>query len=819
MKRALPVDDVLPRLISALASHRAAVLTAPPGSGKTTRAPPALLDAGLAGDGKVVVLQPRRVAARMTARRIAHERGVRPGDEVGWVVRFEDRTSAKTRLEVLTEGLLTRRLQADPFLEGVGVVVLDEFHERSLHADMALSLLAEVQEVRDDLKILVMSATLDPAPIVAFFDGDCPVITAGGRPFPVEVRYLPRPDERPIVSQCVRLVRQALSDQPSGHVLAFLPGVGEISAAQEALSGLAGVDVLPLHGRLSAAAQDAALSPSAQRKVVLATNIAETSVTLEGVTAVVDSGLQRSPRFDPALGLTRLETSRISAASSDQRAGRAGRTGPGICYRLWTERQQALLSAQDAPAIQRADLARSVLEVLSWGGDPGTFRWFESPPEASVSQALALLGLLGAVEDGALTELGEQLARLPLHPRLGRVILAGHAAGCLRAAATAAALVSERDPWSRARLHTGLLDRVRLVTSGGSGADRRALAVVRQVRDQLVRVAGSARGPAARHSERDEAAILQALVAGFPDRVAQQRAPGGRRYRMASGRGAVLDEGLPAPALLVAAALTASGRGREPVIRAAAALEPGWLPTRRHVAVRFDSERRAVVSELEERYGALVLSRRPTSELPDPEAVSAMLAEAAAKDLRRALNIPPAVAAWQARASWLAHNLPELGLPDVSDVRAFLPLWCVGRRSFSELWRLDVLGELRNQMTWQQQVLVDREAPERVRVPSGSRVRLIYEAPDLAPILPARIQQLFGMEDSPRIASGRVPLRIHLLAPNNRPMQVTSDLKNFWATTYTQIRKDLRGRYPKHAWPEHPTAADAEDRPRRRRKT
>lgn len=813
----LPVDAVLPQLVSALASHRAAVLTAPPGSGKTTRAPPALLDAGIAGDGKVVVLQPRRVAARLTAQRIAWERGARPGGEVGWQVRFENRTSAETRIEVLTEGLLTRRLQSDPFLEGVGVVVLDEFHERSLHADLALSLLAEVQEVRDDLRILVMSATLDPAPVVSFFGGDCPVIEAGGRPFPVTVRYLPRPDDRRIEAQCVRLIRTALSET-GGHVLVFLPGVGEIERVRDALGEPAGVAVLPLHGRLSASAQDAALAPSTLRKVVLATNIAETSVTLDGVTAVVDSGLQRQPRFDPALGLSRLELVPISTASADQRAGRAGRTGPGVCYRLWTERQHALLSGRDAPAILRADLARTALEVLAWGSDPEGFRWFEPPPQASVSRAMGLLEQLGAVEDGALTEVGEQLVRLPVSPRLGRIILAGHATGCLHAAATAAALVSERDPWARANLHAGLLERIGLCTRGGGGGDRRALSVVRQVRDQLVRVAERACGPAPTHSERDDGAILRALIAGFPDRVGQQRAPESRRYLLASGRGAVLDEALPAPPLLVAASLTAGARGREPVIRTAAALREGWLQTRDRPVVRFDTERRTVVSEVETTYGAIVLSSRDSSAPPDPFEASRLLAEAAMADVGAALNITPAVEAWQARAGWLTHNFPELGLPDVTDVRAFLPDWCVGRRSFSELRKIDVLRALQEQLGWQRLVVLDREAPERIRVPSGSRIRLVYEAPDLAPILPARIQQLFGMADAPRLAGGRIPVRVHLLAPNNRPMQVTTDLKSFWASTYALVRKDLRGRYPKHAWPENPTAADAEDRPRRRRR-
>lgn len=817
MKQVLPVDAVLPELIAALRTHRAAVLTAPPGSGKTTRAPPALLDAGLAGDGRVVVLQPRRVAARLTARRIAQERGVRPGAEVGWRVRFENRTSAATRLEVLTEGLLTRRLQADPFLEDVGIVILDEFHERSLHADLALAMLAEVQEARPELRILIMSATLDPVPIVSFFGGDCGVVTAGGRPYPVAVRYLPRADDRRLEDQCVRLIRKALDEQASGHVLAFLPGVGEIERVRERLDGLDEA-VLPLHGRLPTAAQDVALSPSAERKVVLATNIAETSVTLDGVAAVVDSGLYRVPRFDPTMGMTRLETDRISAASAAQRAGRAGRTGPGTCYRMWTEPQQRLLPAYHPPAIQRADLTRTLLEVLAWGGSLDAFRWFEKPPASSLAQAMALLELLGAVEDGALTAVGEQLCRLPVEPRLGRVILAGHQAGCLRAAVTAAALVSERDPWARANIHAGLLDRISFVDRGGAGADRRALSRVRQVRDQLIRVAERALGRAARHSEDEPAAILSSLIAGFPDRVAQQREPESRRYRLANGRGAILDEALPCAPLLVAVSMTAGRRGQEAVIRASATLEPGWLTLQPADALFFDDERKAVVHETQERYGALVLARRKPSTPADPTAVSAILAEAAARDVDTALNIPRAVQAWQQRASWLAHNLPELGLPDVSDVTLFLPDWCVGLRSFAELWRIDVLGSLRKQMTWQQQVILDQEAPERIRVPSGSRVRLIYELPEQPPILPARIQQLFGMPKAPQIARGRVAVRVHFLAPNNRPMQITSDLESFWKSTYLEIRKSLRGRYPKHSWPERPAVDDAEDRPRRKRR-
>ena len=813
----LPVDAVIPELIAALQNHRAAVLLAPPGSGKTTRAPAALLDAGLAGDGRVVVLQPRRVAARLTAQRIAWERGSKPGEEVGWRVRFDNRTSAQTRLEVLTEGLLTRRLQSDPFLDGVGLVVLDEFHERSLQCDLALGMLAEVQEARPDLRVLVMSATLDPQPIVRFFDGDCPVIEAGGRPFPVEIRHVDRPDSRRLEDQCARLVHQALRDQDSGHVLVFLPGVGEIERVRGLLDALS-VPVLPLHGRLSADAQDAALAPSRQRKVVLATNIAETSVTLEGVRAVVDTGMRRTPQFDPVLGLSRLQQRPISKASAAQRAGRAGRTGPGVCYRMWTQRQHVLRNEQDAPSIRHAALDRVVLEVLAWCGDVSAFRWLDSPPEAHLQQALALLEQLGAIAQGQLTDVGRQLCQLPVTPRLGRVVLAGHAMGCLRAAATAAALVSERDPWSHSAVDDGLLARLDWVEQRGNKPDRRALAVVCRVRDQLIGAAKSVLGPAPRHREQDDTAILDALIAGFPDRVAQQRSTNGRRYLMAGGKGAVLDERLAPSPLLIAADLTAGEAGRDSVIRMAATLHRTQLVSQPHDVLFFDTDRKAVVCETQQRYGALVLGRRPASHTPDPQAVADLLAEAACARIDEAFNIPPAVRAWQARASWLAHNLPELGLVDVRDIRPFIPQWCLGHRSFADLWMMDVLGALRTLMTWQQQVVLDREAPERIEVPSGSRVRLFYAEPELPPILPARIQQLFGMKQAPKIAGGRVTVRVHLLAPNNRPMQITSDLESFWANTYAQVRKDLRGRYPHHAWPEHPTAADAQDRPTRKKR-
>ncbi len=795
----LPIADVLPEIVATLREHRVAVVIAPPGSGKTTGVPPALLDAGL---GPVALLQPRRAAARLIARHLARLRGGQTGGEVGYRIRFESQTSADTRLTVLTEGLLTRALQSDPFLSDYGAVVLDEFHERSLHADLALGMLVEVLDARDDLRVVVMSATLDPGPLAAFL-GDCPVIRAEGRRFSVDIQHAPRADERPVEVRCAAAIRALYDPRGDGHILAFLPGVGEIERTAGHLDGL---PVWPLHGRLSGEEQDRALAPSQTPKIVLATNIAETSVTLPGVVAVVDSGLQRRPRFDPTLGSTRLETVQIPAASAEQRAGRAGRTRPGRCLRLWTERQP--LEAFDPPEITRSDLTRAVLEVAAWGGDPRTFSWLTPPPESLLAQAEALLVMLAAIDEHGITAHGRALLALPVHPRLAAVVLAGQARGCLRAAATAAALASERDPWPRDPMD--LIDRIDRVERRGGG-DHRALAAVRQVRDQLI---GLARGGPTDTTGDEEERILSALIAGFPDRVAQQRDSDPARYLLASGQGVRLDPVLPPAPLLVAVTMTA-GRG-EPVIRVAAALSRAWLTTTRRTVCDFDPTRKAVVEASEEVYGALVLHRAPRPDLTDPVAAAALLAAAAAAAPEDALSVTDAARDWLARLRWLSATLPDLDLPDL-DLAALVADWSHGRRSFAELRALDLLSALKARLTWSQQEALRREAPPHYTLPTGRRVALRYETPGQPPVLAARIQQLFGLTQTPRIARGTVALQLHLLAPNNRPAQVTDDLAGFWQGSYAEVRRELRGRYPRHAWPEDPAAATPEDSPRRKR--
>lgn len=798
----LPINAALPALLRGLGKHSAAVVIAPPGSGKTTGVPPALLDAGL---GPVALLQPRRAAARLIARHLARLRGSPVGGEVGYRIRFERRVSAQTQLTVLTEGLLTRTLQSDPFLEGFGTVVLDEFHERSLHADLALGMLAEVMAARDDLKVVVMSATLDPAPLVEFFAGDCAVVHAEGRRFAVDIQHATRADDRPLEARMAREIRAVFEPDLGGHVLAFLPGVGEIQRTAERLEGL---PVMPLHGRLSGAEQDAALAPSKTPKIVLATNIAETSVTLPGVVAVVDSGLQRRPRFDAALGTTRLETVRIPAASAEQRAGRAGRTQAGIARRLWTAKTP--LQPYDPPEVQRADLTRAVLEVYAWGSDPASFAWLTPPQPAQVTQAEALLTLLGAIDGRGITPQGRRLLALPVHPRLAATVLAGSDRGCLRAAATAAALASERDPWPKTALD--LLDRIDMVDRRRTGADHRALASVRKVRDQLI---GLARGASTDTSGSEEERILRALIAGFPDRIAQQRAGDPLRYQLTTGRGVRLDASLPPTPFLVAVTMTA-GRG-EPMIRVAAAISPDWLQTTERVVCRFDRERQAVIEEAQRCHGALILHRRHRQSPSDPARAAALLAEAAAADPSRALTMTDAVTDWLTRLRWLAHALPDLALPTFTDLSPLIAEWSVGRSSFAALRRLDLLRELSARLSWPQQEAVRKEAPTHYVLPTGRQVRIRYETPGRPPVIAARIQQLFGVEQTPRLARGTVAVQVKLLAPNNRPAQVTNDLAGFWRGSYAEVRRELRGRYPKHSWPEDPVGAKPENRPRRKR--
>lgn len=832
----LPIDDVLATIVDAVRQRGTCVVVAPPGSGKTTRVAPALLDAGLAGTGQVLMLQPRRVAARLSARRIAWERGGEVGGEVGYKIRFEDKTSRSTRLVVLTEGLLTRRLVADPLLLDASIVVLDEFHERSQHTDLCFAMLAELRRtVRDDLRIVVMSATLDPGPAAAFL-GDAPIVRAEGRAFPVSLAFDPRPATAPLPERVARSVIHQLNETPSGHVLAFLPGTGEIRRAEEQLATLAagdegislrGVTVLPLHGRLTGPEQDRALAPTPGRKVVLATNVAETSVTLDGVVAVVDSGLVRQARFEAGLGLDRLELVPISRASADQRAGRAGRTGPGRCRRLWTEAEDHRRIAFDTPEVRRHDLAPVLLDLLAWGVDPQHFPWFDAPPRQSVDAGMALLRRLDAVRDGAITDVGRRLAAIPAHPRFGRVLLEAQRRGVLASAATVAALVESGDPFLPDEIDPSdpIGDRLfRLADAEGRGraprgADRGAWERLRRTRDQLLRAAeaiGEFDGPGDEH---DDDALVHALLAGLPDRLCVRRSPGSDRLRRIGDQGAVLDRRCPLPGheTLLALDLDVQDRASEPKVRLALPVPLSALPVVDEVQLGFDEDRHAVGARRVRAAFGLMLEDLGATAIPDMDAASRLLVEHAADRPELALRPSEDVRRLRSRMVFLRRVRPELELPPVPSWLELLHAAAPGRRSFEELRRVDLHEVLLRGWTWQQRKILDDEAPEAISVPSGASIPLEWPEEGAGqPVLAARIQQLFGQKESPRVAAGRVAVVIHLLAPSGRPQQVTADLRSFWAGAYLEVRKELRARYPKHPWPEDPTLADATDRARRR---
>ncbi len=763
MLEPLPIDEHLPAILDLVRARRAVVVVAPPGAGKTTRVAPAL-----AVDGPVILLQPRRIAARSLARRIAAEREWTLGNEVGWQVRFERRFSGSTRVLVATEGILTRRLQSDPLLSEFRTVILDEFHERTLHADLGLALARQASVARPELRVVVMSATLDAGRVARFLD-DCPVVEVSGRLHPIEVEYAPR-------ATPVEAIRQTLS-RTTGHVLCFLPGAPEIRRVSRELgaSTLPGApaDVLPLHGSLPANEQDAALAESSRRKLILATNIAETSLTVEGVTDVVDSGLQKILRRDEGLGIDRLEISRISSDSADQRAGRAGRTRPGHALRLWDRRDR--LEPHREAEIRRVDLAGPLLEILAWGGDPASFEWFEPPPRDSVDAAMRLLTEFGAVEAGRITDLGRRLRRIPAHPRLARVLLE---AGGARSAAEACAAISEG--WRlRGTVEATSSDALTL-----ADRIREAPARVRRAAEALASAAGRSAGS----RDSPELSLRRALYAGYSDRVVQRREPGSSRLLMASGHGARLsrDSGVGEGEFLVALDVVAGtrGPGSEALVRMASRVEPEWIDaTEIKMEHRFDPGTETVRAVECTCHRSLVLSRKPVP--PDPDTASRILSEILVQRGPGKDSEP------------LLRRLKFAGI--VVEIEMLLEGACLGKTTLPQE---DLEGLLPHQVRRD----LDRLAPETVRVPSGRRVRLEYRE-DGTVTASVKLQELFGLAETPRVGAAGEPVTFSLLAPNGRPVQTTRDLHSFWERTYPEVRKQLRGRYPKHPWPEDPWKA------------
>jgi len=829
----LPVREVLDRVVGA-SRGGAVVVVAPPGSGKTLLVPAAVLD-DLGGQG-VLLVQPRRLAARAVAAQIARLRGGPLGAEVGYQVRFDSRTSPATRLFVETTGIVLRRLLDDVSLPGIGAVVLDEFHERSVEMDLCFGLLRRVREsLRPDLRIVVTSATLAAEHVAAAL-GDCPVIEAAGRMHPVTVTHLPRGPRRELVDLVRPAVEEALS-RTDGHVLVFLPGVGEIVACQRDLEGLAGRgghDLLPLHGDLPPERQDEALAETGRRKIILATNVAETSLTIPGVTAVVDSGLARQLTVSPATGLPRLELVGISRAAADQRAGRAGRTGPGRCHRLWSEAEHQGRPPAEVPEVLRADLAGPLLWLEALG-EARDFPWLDPPTTDALATARSLLTRLGAIDDaGAITPRGRILVGLPTHPRLGCLLLAGASGGVLREASLAAALVSDRDPFRRSahggggprdrqrvRSRCDLHDRVLALQGFHAGAAATdpaldphpgAARAILRAAEQLYHLAPGPLGPRAADPR---AALARALLAAFPDRLARLRSGSGDRGTLVGGRGVRLTDPSRVSHEPFFLAIDIDDTRGEARTRLATAVEREWLDEegvrdnlRSADELVYDESRRQVVGRRRTCWIDLVIDETPLA-LGDPAAATAVLAAAARQQGERAFPPPDSAAGrYRDRVRWLAGLLPDLGLPplDAAQMADLLPDVCRGLTSLDDVPGADWLPRLVALTGHDRAHLVDRLAPESLALPSGKRQRLDYQG-DGPPRLATRIQDLFGLADTPRVADGRVAVVLHLLGPDQRPRQVTADLAGFWKNTYPQLRRELARRYPKHAWPEDPLTA------------
>ncbi len=806
----LPIDDALPRLTGALRTNSVAVLVAPPGAGKTTRVPLVLLDEPWADNKKILVLEPRRLAARAAASRMASTLGEQVGDTVGLRVRFGSKISKRSRIEVITEGVFTRLILDDPSLEGVAAVLFDEFHERSLDADLGLALARDVQlALREDLKILVMSATLDGARVAALL-GNAPVVESQGRAFPVETHYLGRDARAPIERQMADAVARALRAEP-GSVLVFLPGAAEIRRTETQLKERvddASVDIVTLFGTLDAREQDRAISPSprGRRKVVLATSIAETSLTIEGVRVVIDSGLARVPRYEPDVGLTRLETVRVSRAAADQRRGRAGRTEPGVCYRLWDEPQTGSLEPYTRPEILSADLSSFVLDLAQWGAaDPGKLAFLDAPPGPALNEAKALLTQLGAIDaQGRITAEGRQLRALPLPPRLARMVVDASAEGAGEAAAAIAAVITERglggdDPDLRHRLDQFRRDRSRRAEE--------ARAMVTRWVDTL-----DVRG----RDGDDSPGSLLALA--YPDRIAKNRGGGGGAFLLASGRGGAVDKAsaLAREPFLTVAELTGAAAASRIVLAAPITLAEiearfaGKIEDRD--TVTFDPGSASLRARRTRRLGALVLAEQIKQVTPNSDTAKILAQGIVGLGIER-LNWSKQAAQLRTRVQFLrkaeggewpdlaneglAGNVEQWLEPQLSDK--------TGRADLSAEQLFDAMTAL---VPWDLRRRLDAEAPTHFTAPTGTSVPIDYEA-EQGPTISIRVQEMFGLAKHPSIAGGRVPLVIELLSPGHKPVQITRDLPGFWRGSYADVRTELRGRYPRHPWPDDPASAPA----------
>ncbi|GEM44644.1 ATP-dependent helicase HrpB [Deinococcus cellulosilyticus] len=817
-QESLPISDLIPDLKLTLQKTSTAIVEAPPGAGKSTVLPLELLNESWLEGQKILMLQPRRLAAKAVAARMADLLGEKVGQTVGYRVRFETQVSSVTRIEVVTEGILTRILQSDPELSGIGLIIFDEFHERSLQADLALALSREVQQVlREDLKLLIMSATLDGEGLSRLLD-DAPVLTSAGRSYPVAVRYLPRDLDGPLPALTAGVVSRAL-DEESGDVLAFLPGSWEIQRTlfilQERHPQLS---LHALYGELPQAEQQAALLPDPQgrRKVVLATTIAETSLTIEGIRVVIDSGYTRIPRFDPRTGLSRLETVRVTLDAAIQRAGRAGRLGPGVCYRMWSEVTQNQLQASRPPEIMEADLAPLVLDLAQWGvKDPAALSWLTLPPTAALRQARDVLENLRAISGGTITPRGKSLLKYPTHPRLAHLLMEGEAAGQGALAADVAALLEERDPLPRdtgsdlyMRVEALRRWRAKQGTEGDVAALKRTERLAQQWR-RLLKVPEENTRPT-----HEQLGLM--LAWAYPERVAKLREGEHLRYRLANGRGVRLKEHDPLqgePWLAVAHLDSGTDEGR---IFLASILNIFELKAdfREVETVSWDSRSGTLVARKDTRYLELVVESTRISHIPEEQRIQ-VLCQALRSEGLHLLSWNETSLQWQARVQSLHLWRTSEGWPDVSDqalldtLDSWLGPFLQNVRKRDDFQKLDLPSILTGLLPWDLASRLDDLAPPRLEVPSGFKVQLQYFKDGSTPVLAVKLQEMFGLLDTPKVNGGRTPVLLHLLSPARRPVQVTQDLRSFWQNTYPEVRKELRVRYPKHPWPEDPWTATA----------
>ena len=828
-----PIDDILPELKKAVHANNAVVLHAPPGAGKTTRVPLALLDIIPPEKGRIIILEPRRLAAVSAARWMAKIMGEQAGETVGYSIRFESRVSASTRIEVVTEGILTRRIQADPSLEGVAMVIFDEFHERSMQADLALALCLDIRKnLRDDLKILVMSATMDCGPIAALL-GNAPIITSVGKAFPVEEHYIEDRNEVPLKTRVTDAVFTALNNT-AGDILVFLPGSGEIRACAEALSPMVGrmsdISIHPLYGDLSFDEQERAILPSEKRRIVLATNIAETSLTIEGVRVVIDGGLSKRLLYEPSSGMNRLITVSISRASAEQRKGRAGRLDPGHCYRLFSRYVFQSMTSYAAPEILMSDLSSLVLELAAWGiKDPSELSWLDAPPASAWNSAMELLIELGAIEQsGSVTAEGREMSRMPVHPRLARMMLRASELKCPALGADIAALLSGRDILYRGGAGNSSGD-----SYGGDPGMEGRLDVLRGWRQDKKRSRPAEQWTLrnADMTSKQLGRLLQAdrktmpkdiadhdmtsrlLLRAYPDRVAMRREGSEDRFVLALGRGVRLSrKNNIRDSRFIIAVNVDSGEKGEGLVHLAEPVTEDLVRQECRESIRtvkrieWDRRELKIIAAMEERLGALLLSSRPFNPTDD-EAVPILCEPIRSGAVM--ISFSKQARLLQGRVGLMRRTFPEEAWPDLSDERLlsapgdWLAPYLGGIRNERALAGLDILPAIKAQLSWEQAKLLDERTPTSIVVPSGNRVSLDYTAGDV-PVFAVKLQEMFGLADTPVIANGRVKVLIHLLSPARRPVQVTSDLKGFWDNGYQQVKKELKGRYPRHPWPDNP---------------